>query len=326
MSYYIGIDLGGTNIKAGIVDLEAGKMVASHSTPTLAREGPDAVMERMANLIESSLAANGLNKTAIGGVGVTAPGVLDLDKGTTRFLPNLPGTWPDVPLRDTIQAKTGLPVFMLNDVRAITYGEWKFGAGRGAKTMACFAVGTGIGGGLVINGQLHLGIGGTAGELGHQTIDFNGPECGCGNRGCVEVFASGPAIAAMGVKAVIQGRTTILGEMVGYDLNKITPELIYGAARKGDAEAIEIYNFAGMCLGVAVANILVSVGPRKVVIAGGVAAAGDVLLEPIRRTIRQRVTVMPVDQVEVVQARLGSKAGVMGVALWAAENIRMSAA
>src|SRR5512136_2445629 len=109
MSYYIGIDLGGTNIKAGIVDLEAGKMMASHSTPTLAREGPDAVMPRMAGLIESSLAANGLDKSAIGGVGVTAPGVLDLDKGTTKFLPNLPGTWPNVPLKATIEAKTGLP-------------------------------------------------------------------------------------------------------------------------------------------------------------------------------------------------------------------------
>jgi glucokinase len=129
--------------------------------------------------------------------------VLDLAKGTTLFLPNLPGTWPNVPLRDFLQQKTGLPVFLLNDVRAITFGEWKFGAGRGADTMACFAVGTGVGGGLVINGQLHLGIGGTAGELGHQTIAFNGPVCGCGNRGCLEALASGPAIAAMGVKAVM---------------------------------------------------------------------------------------------------------------------------
>lgn len=321
MSYYIGIDLGGTNIKAGIVDLDAGSVVAAESTPTLARDGHDAVMARMADLIESSLAAHGLVKTAIGAVGVTAPGVLDLEKGTTLFLPNLPGTWPNVPLRDTIQARTGLPVFLLNDVRAITYGEWKFGAGRGVDTMACFAVGTGIGGGLVINGQLHLGIGGTGGELGHQSIDFNGPECGCGNRGCLEAFASGPAIAAMGIKAVIQGRTTMLGEAVGYDLNKITPELICEVAQKGDAVAKEIYDLAGMYIGVAVANVLVSVGPRKVVIAGGVAAAGDLLLEPIRRTIRQRVTVMPVEQVEVVQASLGSEAGVLGVALWAAENL-----
>jgi glucokinase len=188
--------------------------------------------------------------------------------------------------------------------------------------MACFAVGTGIGGGLVINGQLHLGIGGTAGELGHMTIDFNGPVCGCGNHGCLEAMASGPAIAAMGLKAVIQGRTTILGSMVNYDLNQITPEIIFEAAKQGDTVANEIYAEAGMYLGVAVANVLISVSPRKVVIAGGVAAAGDLLLEPLRRTIRQRVTMMPVDQVEVVQASLGSEAGVLGVAMWAAHSLK----
>jgi glucokinase len=174
----------------------------------------------------------------------------------------------------------------------------------------------------VINGQLHLGIGGTAGELGHMTIDFNGPPCGCGNHGCLEALASGPAIAAMGLKAVIQGRTTILGSLVDYDLNKITPELICEAARQGDAVANEIYAEVGMYLGVAVGNVLVSVGPRKVVIAGGVAAAGDLLLEPLRLTIRQRVTMMPVDQVEVVQASLGAEAGVLGAAMWAAHNLQ----
>ncbi len=187
--------------------------------------------------------------------------------------------------------------------------------------MACFAIGTGVGGGLVINGQLHLGIGGTGGELGHQTIDLNGPVCGCGNRGCLEAFASGPAIAAMGVKAVIQGLTTNIGELVGYDLNKITPDLICEAALCGDAIAKEIYNRAGNYIGIAISNVLVCVGPRKVVLAGGVASAGDLLLEPIRRTIKERVTVMPADQVEIVRASLGGNAGVIGVALWAAQRL-----
>jgi glucokinase len=187
--------------------------------------------------------------------------------------------------------------------------------------MACFAIGTGVGGGLVINGRLHLGIGGTAGELGHQTIDFNGPACGCGNRGCLEAYASGPAIAAMGVKAVMQGLTTRIGEMVDYDLNRITPEVISRAATAGDAIARDIFEQAGFYLGVAVANVCVSVTPRKVVIAGGVSKAGDLLLEPIRRTVRERVTVMPIDQVEIVQAELGSNAGVMGVAAWAQEKV-----
>jgi len=203
-------------------------------------------------------------------------------------------------------------------VRSITCGEWRFGAGRGVDTVAVFAVGTGIGGGLVINGQLHLGIGGTGGELGHMTIDYNGPRCGCGNYGCLEAFASGPAIAAMGMKAVAQGLTTSLGELCGYDLNKITPALIAQAAEAGDAIARDIYEKAGFYLGVAAANMCASVGPRRIVMAGGVANAGRLLLEPMERTMRERVTIMPVDQVEIVPALLGDDAGVIGAAVWAA--------
>ncbi len=321
MKKFIGCDLGGTNLRAGLVDLDCGEISHLTSIPTLAREGHDAVMERMAKLLSDIAAQSGLDRQEIGGIGIGVPGVLDLERGVVLFLPNLPGTWPNVPLAETIRAKTGLPVALLNDVRAITFGEWKFGAGKGASTIACFAIGTGVGGGLVINGKLHLGIGGTAGELGHQTIDYNGPVCGCGNRGCLEVYASGPAIAAMGIKAVVQGLTTQIGAEAGYDLNKITPELIGRAAQKGDAIAQEIWDQVGVCLGVAIANVLVSVGPRRVIIGGGVSKAGDLLLNPVRRTLKERVTIMPVDQVEIVLARLGNNAGVMGVAAWASESI-----
>jgi glucokinase len=184
--------------------------------------------------------------------------------------------------------------------------------------MACFAIGTGVGGGLVVNGQLHLGIGGTGGELGHQTIDINGPLCGCGNRGCLEAFASGPAIASMGMKAVVQGRTTIIGELVGFDLNMITPSIIAQAAAKGDEIAQDILHDAGTYIGVAAANICVCLGPRKIVIAGGVSQIGEPILKPIRKTINKRVTIMPVEQVQVVQAELGDDAGVIGAALWTA--------
>ena len=321
MKKFIGIDMGGTNLRAGIVEVETGKVLALQSIPTLAREGHDAVMERTAGLVSSLIESAGIACSDIGGIGIGVPGVLDIERGVVLFLPNLPGNWPNVPLSATLAAKTGLPVVILNDVRAITYGEWKFGAGRGVDTMACFAIGTGIGGGLVINGQLHLGIGGTGGELGHQTIDLNGPVCGCGNRGCLEAFASGPAIAAMGVKAVVQGLTTNIGELAGYDLNKITPDLICEAARRGDTVAREIYDRAGNYIGIAISNVLVCVGPRKVVLAGGVAAAGDLLFEPIRRTVKERVTVMPADQVEIVRASLEGNAGVIGVALWAAQRL-----
>jgi glucokinase len=320
MVRYIGVDLGGTNLRAGAVDPATGEVLALLSVPTLAREGPGPVMERMAGLIRSVAAACGLSMAEVGGIGIGVPGRLDLEHGVVLFLPNLPGTWPDVPLAAVISQAIGRPVHLLNDVRAITYGEWLAGAGRGVETMACFAVGTGIGGGLVVNGQLHLGIGGTAGELGHQTIDPNGPLCGCGNRGCLEAFASGPAIAAMGVKAVSQGLTTSIGGLADYDLNRITPELICEAARGGDAIARDIWRQAGAYLGVAIANVLVMVGPRRVVIAGGVAAAGDLLFAPVRSTVQERVKMMPVDQVEIVPAALGANAGIIGAALWAARR------
>ena len=247
--------------------------------------------------------------------------MLDLEKGLVLFLPNLPGTWPNVPLRQRIEESVGLPTHLLNDVRSMTLGEWTFGAGKGVDTIACFAIGTGIGGGLVINGQLHLGIGGTGGELGHQIIDMNGPPCGCGSRGCLEAFASGPAISAMGIKAVVQGLTTNIGELVDYDLNRITPKVIYEAAMQGDQIAREIFEMAGFYIGIAVSNVLAVVGPRKVVIGGGVGQAGDLLLEPILRTVRERVHIMPLDQVKIVLAELGPNAGLIGAALWARDRI-----
>jgi len=320
MKKYIGCDLGGTNLRAALVDVEDGTVLHQMSVPTLAREGHEAVMQRMAGLFLELIASSGFEKSAIGGIGIGVPGVLDLEKGTTLFLPNLPGTWPNVPLRDTITKLTGLPTAILNDVRSITFGEWRFGAGRGVDTMAVFAIGTGIGGGLVINGRLHLGIGGTGGELGHMVIDYNGPRCGCGNFGCLEAYASGPAIAAMGMKAVAQGLTTSLGQLCEYDLNRITPELIAHAARQGDEIAREIYENAGYYLGIAAASICAAIGPRRIVIAGGVSHAGRLLIDPMERTMRQRVRIMPVEQVEIVLAELGDNAGVIGAALWAEQT------
>jgi glucokinase len=318
MKKFIGCDLGGTNLRAAIVDVETGDVLHQESVPTLAREGHEAVMERMADLFLGVIDETGMIKDDIGGIGIGVPGVLDLEKGETLFLPNLPGTWPHVPLQDTITRLTGLPTALLNDVRSITNGEWRFGAGQGVDTVAVFAVGTGIGGGLVLNGQLHLGIGGTGGELGHTMIDFNGPQCGCGNRGCLEAYASGPAIAAMGMKAVSQGLTTKIADLCEYDLNRITPELIAKAAETDDEIAKDIYEKAGFYIGIAAANICASIGPQRIIIGGGVAQAGELLLDPIRRTIKERVHIMPVEEVEVVLSKLGDNAGVIGVACWAA--------
>ncbi len=319
-SRYIGIDLGGTNIKAALVNTDTGEITAVHSTPTHARGGHDAVIAQMAKLVDGIITESGWTSADVGGIGVGLPGSLDLEKGLTIFLPNLPGNWRNVPVRDQLSKWTNLPVALINDARAMTLGEWRFGAGRGVDT-ACYTLGTGIGGGLVINGRLHLGPSGSAGELGHISVDINGPKCGCGSYGCIEAFASGPAMSAMGMKAVVQGRNTMIADLAGQDLNRITPELICEAAKAGDPVAKEIYEFAGLIIGAGIANIVTAVNPRRVVIGGGVASAGDLILDPIRKSMKERVFLTDANQVEVVPAQLGNNAGLIGASVWARQHI-----
>ena len=317
MNYAIGCDLGGTNLRVGAVDIQSGRVAYLQSVPTLAKEGHEAVITRVVNLINNVIHRCEFNKSEICGVGIGVPGVLAPDKGLVIFLPNFHDGWHGIHLGELISSRIGLSVHMMNDVRSITFGEWKYGAGKGASSMVCFAIGTGIGGGVVINDNLVMGFNGTAGELGHTIIDLDGPQCGCGNYGCLEAYASGPAIAAMGIKAVMQGRTTLIGEMVDFDLNMITPEVIAKAAVQGDRIAKEIYDYVGRIIGIAAVNISVAIGPERIVIGGGVAAAGELLFKPIRKTIQERIFVMPKDKIKVVSAELGDEAGILGSALWA---------
>lgn len=317
-SLFVGIDVGGTNIRAAVFDLADGKTKAVKQVATLAREGHLAVIDRIIQLVKELLTIAGLTQDQVKAVGIGLPGKLDPQAGVVEFLPNLAGHWSGVPVGAIVSKALTLPVFLINDARAMTLGEWAFGAGRGVETIACFTLGTGIGGGLVVNGQLLLGINGTAGELGHQVIDADGPPCGCGGRGCLEVFASGPAISALGVKAVLQGLTTSIGERVSYDLNQVTPQVIADAAMAGDQVAKEIIERVGKYLGLGVANIIISVGPRRVILGGGVARLGNLLLNPIRATVNERVHLAPAAEVEIVLATLGQEAGLVGAAYWAA--------
>ena len=316
MSHYIGIDFGGTNLRAAIADTDTGQIFHQRQRPTLANEGQGAVIGRLVELIRELTQVNGA-AGSIKGVGIGVPGTPDLDTGVIQFLPNLPGKWLNVPLQSIIEEETQLPVALINDVRAITLGEWTFGAGRGAHTVACLAIGTGIGGGVVINGEFHLGIGGTAGEFGHHVVEVDGLPCGCGGKGCLELYASGPAIAAMGVKEVMHGHTTRIGELVNHDLNRIDAGTIVQAALEGDPIAKGILQKAGMYLGIAVGNILGVISPQKVIFGGGVSQAGDLLLRPIVQTVNERVHVIPIQKVEFALAELGINGGLIGAALWA---------
>jgi glucokinase len=317
MNCYIGIDLGGTNLRAAIADTDTGQVYHQRKYPTLAVEGQEAVIQRIVQLIRELTQADGVAFEEIKGIGIGVPGTPDIETGVIQFLPNLPGKWLNVPLHAIIEEQVQLPVALINDVRAITLGEWTFGAGRGAETVVCLAIGTGIGGGVVVNGQFHLGIGGTAGEFGHHVVEVDGLPCGCGGRGCLELYASGPAIAAMGVKEVMHGHTTRIGELVNHDLNQINVGTIVQAAQEGDQIAREILQRAGRYLGIAVGNILGVVSPQKVIFGGGVSAAGDLLLAPILETVKERVQVIPVEKVQFVFAELGIDGGLIGAALWA---------
>jgi len=317
MNCYIGIDLGGTNLRAAIADTETGQIFHQKKCPTLAAEGQQAVIGRIIQLIRELRQESQVPNHAVKGIGIGVPGTPDIDKGIIQFLPNLPGKWPNVPLATIIEGQVQLPVALINDVRAITLGEWTFGAGRGADTVACLAIGTGIGGGVIVNGQFHLGIGGTAGEFGHHVVEVDGLPCGCGGKGCLELYASGPAIAAMGVKEVMHGHTTRIGELVNHDLNRIDAGVVVQAAKEGDPIAIAILQRAGTYLGIAVGNILGVISPQRVIFGGGVSVAGEVLLAPIVQTIKGRVHVIPLDKVAFVLAELGINGGLIGAALWA---------
>jgi glucokinase len=315
MNHYIGIDLGGTNLRAAIADTDTGEIFYQRKCPTLASEGQDAVIRRIIELINEIKAES--NGNTIKGIGIGVPGTPNIDTNVIEFLPNLPGKWLNVPLGAIIEEQVKLPVALINDVRAITLGEWMFGAGRGSDTVACLAIGTGIGGGVVVNGQFHLGIGGTAGEFGHHVVEVDGLPCGCGGKGCLELYASGPAIAAMGAKEVMHGHTTRIGELVDHDLNRIDAGVVVQAAKEGDPIALGILQRAGTYLGIAVGNILGIISPEKVIFGGGVSVAGDLLLRPIVQTVNERVHVVPLQKVQFVLAELGINGGLIGAALWA---------
>ena len=315
MSFFIGVDLGATHLRAGVVNAANGSVRARAKIETRGTEGTDAVIARIARLCENATRDADIPRAEIQGIGIGAPGRVDMENGVSRFLPNLPTHWIDVPVGAQLAQMTQLRVTLLNDARAMTLGEFTFGAGRGAKTMACFTLGTGIGGGIVVNGKLHLAMGGSAGEIGHQVVVRDGLPCTCGGRGCLEQYASGPALTALGARAVLLKHPTLLAEMIAGDLNRLTVATLIAAAEQGDAVAKNIFQQAGEYIGIAVSNVVVTIAPEKIVFGGGVARAGDWLLEPVRQTLRERVHLVPNDQTEIVTAALGDDAGWIGAAM-----------
>jgi glucokinase len=311
---FAGVDLGGTNIKAAIADA-SGTVLAESSVPTQSHEGPRRVVDRAAQLVEQLMSQAGVeNAGSLEGLGIGLPGLVDARAGQTRFLPNLPTQWRDTPVAAWLSSRFGCPVRLLNDARVATLGELRFGHGRDDPklTMAFFAIGTGVGGGVVIEGKLRLGPFGAAGELGHQTVLAGGPRCGCGNHGCLEALASGPAIAAAGMRLLKMGHAPRLYELVAGSADRVGPREMLLAAEQGDAPVKEALEQAASYIGIAAANLVTILHPDLIVIGGGVSALGDVLLDPVRKEIRERVGMFPTSGVRIERSLLGTRAGVMG--------------
>ena len=283
----LGLDLGGTKIKLAV--LEDGRCVSRDETATCSEDGPDAVLERIVRL--------GLGAGEVDSVGVAVPGLVDAD-GNAVLFPNLHGAWAGRQLLAPLEAGLARPVGLLNDGHAFALAEASLGAGTGASTVLCVVCGTGIGGGLALEGVLHLGVEARAGELGHHTVAEDGPPCACGNRGCLELYAGARAIATAA------GAPTF--------------DEALGRARSGDERAVEALRRAGELIGLAVANLVIFLCPDRLVVGGGVAEVGDLLFVPLRESLEKRARVAPLERIEVVPATLGPSAGAIGAALYGA--------
>jgi glucokinase len=294
---HLGLDLGGTNTKWAVVehDDSGWRTLATGQASTPAADGPDAVVGRLASLGTEVSAA----WPAIVSVGIGVPGLYDPSTGATRFLVNVPGEWAGRPVAGPVGDALGLPAFLINDARAFGLAELRLGAGRGARSMIGLTLGTGVGGVIAIDGRVHQGHDGTAGEIGHQTIDPDGPWCNCGNRGCVEAYARADQLALACGTATAEEAVT--------------------RARAGDERALDGLAQTGRYLGIGIANMVTVISPDAIVIGGGVAAAGDLLFEPIRAELRRRVRTTALDAVTLVAAELGTWAGAIGAAVHGAE-------
>ncbi len=308
--YVIGVDLGGTNVRAAVVD-RAGKIVGEGRTDSRAMEGLNHTIDQIISAIRLAVENSPADLTECGGAGMGVPGTHKSEEGVVVWSPNFKD-WNGVQLLAPIRENLGMPVYMGNDANVAAFGEYAFGAGRGAKIMVMFTLGTGIGSGLVIDGKIYLGVSETAPEMGHHIILADGPRCSCGRYGCVEALARRDAIIDRAARKAHAGRATSLVQKSNHDLRYITPAMIAEAASEGDEVSIETLAETGYYLGIAVANAINILNPDKVVIGGGIAQAGPLLFGPIRTTVEVNALCAPLQVCQILPAELGDDAGVLG--------------
>ena len=311
----LAIDVGGTKIIAAVIS-DNGQVMAREYQPTLADEGPQPVINRILSAIDHLLSLKNIDSSQLHSISIAAAGAIDLDQGLVTSSPNLPG-WYDIPLREIVKGKYRVNTFLINDASAAALGEHQFGVGKGVSNLILLTVGTGIGGGIIINGKLYSGPLGSAGEIGHMTIDVNGPRCNCGNIGCLEMLASGTAVAKEAMRRISQGEKSSLARIVEGKIENITAEKVEVAARGGDSLALEVISKAATYLGAGLVNLVNIFNPEMIIVGGGLAKMGDLLLNPARQVVKERAFQLSAGVVRIVPAQLGDDAGVLGAAIFA---------
>lgn len=305
---YIGVDLGGTTIKVGICDA-GGNLKHTYEGPTKSEEGAEAGMERIAQYVRTIVEESPYEWEQVAGVGAGMAGFLDIANGFIKFSNNL--GWHNVPAKQILEEKLGVPVRINNDANVAALGEAWGGAGRGIDNCVCYTLGTGVGGGIIINGKIYEGFGGMAGELGHMAIvpDLEAILCNCGQKGCLETVSSATGIIRMAKDAVERGDRTSLAL-----IESITAKDVFDAGKAGDEVALRIINRAAYYLGRSMASMAVVVNPQRFIVGGGVSKAGDILFEPIRQIFAKYTPEHAQTGVDIVPATLGNNAGVVGAA------------
>jgi len=295
--FVLGVDIGGTNIKLGLVDA-AGKIISKSNLVTATfLSHKNQLIDGLLQGCEQLIQKNYLQKNDIAGIGIGLPGLIDAQKGIARFLPNIPG-WKNVALKNIIEKKIGVATFIDNDVNLMTLGEWKFGAGQGFSNMVCMTLGTGVGGGLIINNELYRGEGFSAGELGHIPLNEEGPPCNCGGKGCLERY--------VGNKYLLEKAQKL------FKKKHISLEEINHLASLGNPKALQFWQETGTYIGLGLVSVVNILNPQRIIIGGGISNASKHLFPVIEETIKTRAMNIPARMVKIVKAKLADEAGIMG--------------
>jgi len=316
----LGIDLGGTKILTAVAN-SRGEMLSRDHSITPAGEGHGVVIQSILESVHRSLNQAEVGISELTAIGIGAPGVSNPETGILFTSPNLAG-WQDVPLRDIVEKELGKKAFLINDANAAAVGEFYFGAGRGARNFIYVTISTGIGAGIIIDGRIYTGALGTAGEVGHITIDDNGPICHCGNRGCWATLASGTALAREARYQIEQGAKTSILDYAGGTMENLTAEVIHKAAEAGDSLARKLIDQVGYYFGVGLANLINIFDPELIVVGGGLSNIGDMLLEPAFKVAGDRAFKEAYKAVRFALAELGRNSGVLGAAAFALEEMK----